>query len=185
MCALFSLWAEDHIQQQLDGVHRNKPIYVEIAEKMHEQGHTRDYKQCQEKLKNLKTEYKKAKDENNRSGHGLTTWKFMEEMDGVLGTRHTTRPTGILESMPGTGREREEDSESENESESSIISPSATVASPVGAAMRLYLKDPKWHQERLGTRAVVLSGHRRVLLITVLLEKRVKLQRRTVPWRKH
>ena len=107
---------------------------MEIAEKMHEQGHMRDYKQCQEKLKNLKTEYKKVKDENNGSGHGLTTWKFMEEMDGVLGTRHTTRPAGILESMPGTSREHEEDSESENESESSIISPSATVASTSGSS---------------------------------------------------
>ena len=48
---LIAIWGEEGIQSQLDGT-------------------TRTAVQCREKLKKLKSEYRRAKDHNNRSGRG-------------------------------------------------------------------------------------------------------------------
>ena len=129
-CLIF-IWSDDHIQQQLEGAQRNKPIFEKIAKKMMEMGHQRDEKQCREKVKNLRSKYRKVKDENSRSGHGKTVWKFMEELDKVLGTRPTTCPTELLDSMPGDRSPEHEDEELDDGSCSELIASSltATVAS--------------------------------------------------------
>ena len=43
---LISVWGEQNIQEQLDGVSRNKSIYEKIAAAMRARGHQSDYKQC-------------------------------------------------------------------------------------------------------------------------------------------
>ena len=59
--ALISIWGEQNIQEQLDGVSRNKSIYEKIAAAMRAKGHRFDYKQCRTKLKNLTAKYRKVK----------------------------------------------------------------------------------------------------------------------------
>ena len=69
--ALITIWSDDKIQEQLDGVVRNKAVFEKNADKMAEVGYTRDWFQCRQKIKNLKNEYKKIKDNNkqtNRKG---------------------------------------------------------------------------------------------------------------------
>ena len=69
---LISVWSDDHIQRQLEGAQRNKPIFEQIAKKMVELGYQRDEKQCREKVKNLRSKYRKVKDDNSKSGHQKT-----------------------------------------------------------------------------------------------------------------
>ena len=59
--ALISIWGEQNIQEQLDGVSRNKSIYEKIAAAMRAKGHRFDYKQCQTKVKKLTAKYRKVK----------------------------------------------------------------------------------------------------------------------------
>ena len=40
--ALLSIWGDTRIQEELDGVVRNKLVYQKIVEKMNEAGHDRD-----------------------------------------------------------------------------------------------------------------------------------------------
>ena len=47
---LIHLWGDDKIQQELDGVSRNKPIFVGIAKKIDEKGYKRDWQQCKAKI---------------------------------------------------------------------------------------------------------------------------------------
>ena len=54
---------------------------------MGEHGYTRSWLQCQRKMKHLKMAYRKAKDNNNRSGRGRITCPFFDELDAVLGDR--------------------------------------------------------------------------------------------------
>ena len=49
--ALLAVWSEDSIQRQLLGAERNTIPYKAIAEELSRQGFSRDYKQCQEKVK--------------------------------------------------------------------------------------------------------------------------------------
>ena len=62
IAALLAKLAEAGIQRQLLGAVRNVHPYREIANELHRQGYERDYKQCREKLKALKKQYKEAVD---------------------------------------------------------------------------------------------------------------------------
>ena len=49
--ALIAIWGEGNVQEELDGAARNKVVFVNIAKKMKEQGHDRDWQQCRTKIK--------------------------------------------------------------------------------------------------------------------------------------
>ena len=63
---LIGIWGEAKVQEELDGAMRNKSAFVTISRKMLEAGFTRDWKQCRDKLKNLKVGYKAEKDHNGQ-----------------------------------------------------------------------------------------------------------------------
>ena len=64
--ALIDIWSDDAIQGQLEGMKRNKKVFQTISDKLAERGFTRTYEQCQNKVKALKKDYKRVKDNNNR-----------------------------------------------------------------------------------------------------------------------
>ena len=88
--ALIGFWGDFRIQAELDGAVRNKAIYEKIARKMAEAGFNRDWKQCRAKIKNLKNDYKKIKDSNNRSGQGCQVMQFFDQLDAILAVRDAT-----------------------------------------------------------------------------------------------
>nr|XP_055049368.1 uncharacterized protein LOC129434467 [Misgurnus anguillicaudatus] len=59
---------------------------------MNEHGYTRTWQQCQRKIKSLKLIYRKAKDNNHRSGRARVTCPFFEELDRVLGDKPSFVP---------------------------------------------------------------------------------------------
>ncbi len=66
--------------------------------KLEKQGHTRNWKQCCSKVKNLKTSYKEVKDHNNQTGNGKKQCKFYKELDCILGHRPASTPVTLLDS---------------------------------------------------------------------------------------
>lgn len=62
-------------------------------------GDERDWVQCRQKIKNMKTDYKKIKD-NNRQGR--KEWKHFELLDKVMCQHAAIQPPTILESMQGS-----------------------------------------------------------------------------------
>ena len=66
---------------------------------MVEMGHSRNWLQCRQKLKNLKNDYKKFKDKSKQTGKGRKEWKHFELLDKILGNRDSVQPPCILESM--------------------------------------------------------------------------------------
>ena len=100
--ALIALWGEGNVQDELDGAVRNKVVNEKIAQKLQEHGYHRDWKQCRDKIKNLKTKYKEIKDNNGETGRGRKSCKFFDEMDRILGHRPTSVPHVLFESsLPG------------------------------------------------------------------------------------
>jgi len=65
--SLIAIWGENKIQEELDGAVRNQAIFNGIAKKMRQKGYDRDWKQCRNKIKNLKTEYRQVKDNNTQT----------------------------------------------------------------------------------------------------------------------
>ena len=64
VAAIIDIWATVEIQGQLDGMRRNKKVYERISEEMAARGFVRTFKQCRNKIKWLKHEYKRVIDNN-------------------------------------------------------------------------------------------------------------------------
>ena len=57
---LISVWGHVNFQNELDGVTRNRTIFVSIAKEMSELGHEKTWKQCRTKVKDLTQRYRKV-----------------------------------------------------------------------------------------------------------------------------
>ncbi|XDV17970.1 hypothetical protein PO909_023758 [Leuciscus waleckii] len=75
-----SLVAEERIQLELDGATRNEKVFQEVAQLLAAHGYHRTYKQCRDKLKKLKSDYRTIKDHN---GTNRRTWKWFDQMDAI------------------------------------------------------------------------------------------------------
>ncbi len=62
---LINIWADERIQQQLDGCTRKRPSFEKMAKTLAEAGFARTFSQVREKIKQLKQNYKKVEDNNN------------------------------------------------------------------------------------------------------------------------
>ena len=107
---LINIWADERIQQQLDGCTRKRPIFEKMAKTLAEAGFTRTFSQVREKIKQLKQNYKKIKDNNNKSGNNRKTCKYFEQLDSILGDRPITRPPSVIESTSNQGCQEYENS---------------------------------------------------------------------------
>ncbi|XP_062523879.1 myb/SANT-like DNA-binding domain-containing protein 7 [Corticium candelabrum] len=95
---LIDLWGEESVQVQIEGCARNKAVYAKLAARMQEEGYNRSGTQCREKIKKLKTDYRKVKDNNNESGRARRSSRIFEAMDAILGHKPATCPPIVLES---------------------------------------------------------------------------------------
>ncbi|XP_037830325.1 uncharacterized protein LOC119616816 [Kryptolebias marmoratus] len=104
-----SIIGDCNIQRQLDRATCNEKVFVEVAERMAGAGYSRTSPQCQEKLKNLKRDYKAIKDPNGRSGSNRKQWGWFDHMDAIYGHRPAScgreggmdSATSLLEDMCG------------------------------------------------------------------------------------
>ena len=76
-----------------------KCTYDRIAREMQLAGFDRTGQQCRDKMKKLRSEYRKIKDSNSRTGESRSKWKFFEYMDAILGCKPSTRPPVVLDTM--------------------------------------------------------------------------------------
>lgn len=108
---LIDLWAEDRTQEELEGCHRNRDVFVRIATKLREVGYDRTFEQCREKIKKLKKDYRKIKDKHEETGQGRERWAFFEAMDAVLGHKPSTCPSFVVDTSADIEGRREEDND--------------------------------------------------------------------------
>ena len=95
---LLELWGDEEVQAMLEGCTRNRHVYDQISRGMSAAGYNRTGLQCQEKVKKMKQDFKKIKDNNNETGRRRKSWKFYDCMNEILGERPATRPAVILDS---------------------------------------------------------------------------------------
>ena len=109
---LIELWGEECVQEQLEGAKRNKHVYAKIVKQMQVRDSSKTAEQCRAKMKKLKLEYRKIKDNHNKTGRGRKNWKFLEAMEAILhvGHRRTTKPSVLLDT-----------SENQDEQESDLV----------------------------------------------------------------
>ncbi|PIO32557.1 hypothetical protein AB205_0095370 [Aquarana catesbeiana] len=105
------------------------------------EGFERTSDQCRAKLKKLKGQYKKFKDDNSHSGNSRSTWRWYDTMDAIYGHRTANQgregglnsATAILESMidsfETSDRVYNEASNFSNDRPSTSFSSTSTISS--------------------------------------------------------
>lgn len=83
--AFLSLVADERIQSELDDRVRNVRVFMDLSQQMLSHGYHRSAKQCWEKLKKLKCDYRKIG--NGRSGGVRTSWRWYNQVDAIYGHR--------------------------------------------------------------------------------------------------
>ena len=73
---LVDCWSEERIQEQLEGSRRNKHAYDKLSQSLAEHDIKKTGEQCRTKVKKLRQEYKKTKDNHNLTGCGRIQWKY-------------------------------------------------------------------------------------------------------------
>ena len=94
---LISFWGEEGVQAQLEGSKRNKYVYEKISKTLARNGIHKSSDQCRAKMKKLKTDYRKVKDKNGKTGRGRSIWKYFDALDAILGHRPATKPPLLLD----------------------------------------------------------------------------------------
>ena len=87
--ALLAMYATEEVQRDLEGSTRNIKIFGKISSELAQMGVYHTVKQCREKVKKLKQDYKKIKDHNNQSGANRNTphWTvFLATVQHTLAT---------------------------------------------------------------------------------------------------
>ena len=84
--ALIAVWREEDIQAKLDGTTRNIKVFKPIAQKLSDLGFEgRTAVQCREKIKKLKGDHRKIKGHNHKSERNRRNYKYLEQLDSILG----------------------------------------------------------------------------------------------------
>ena len=59
--ALISIWGQNNVQRELDGVARNRTVYERISSELRRVGVEKTWQQCRSKVKNLTFRYRKVR----------------------------------------------------------------------------------------------------------------------------
>ncbi|KAM8861183.1 1-aminocyclopropane-1-carboxylate synthase-like protein 1 [Synchiropus picturatus] len=79
---LLQLWSDELVQMELESSPRNQRVFDRISQILSEKGIYRTGDQCREKIKKMKLEYRRIKD-----NHKMRPWKFYDVLDRVLSNR--------------------------------------------------------------------------------------------------
>lgn len=71
-------------------------VYKDISKRMGDEGYSRTFQQCGEKIKKLRQEYKKVKDKLHKTGEKYLIAKFehCDLLNDILGNKPATHPPG-------------------------------------------------------------------------------------------
>lgn len=77
--SLVSVWSQENVQNELDGVSRNRTIFERISKELRNKGYEKTWQQCRTKIKNLTQKYRKVRKIacNCESGIGMKYYTFV------------------------------------------------------------------------------------------------------------
>lgn len=97
---MIEIWGNESIQTQLDGLKRNSEVFDTISSEMRKSGYEWTVKQCRNKIKKLKVEYRKAKVRREVLGaEEAKVWEYFDILDKVLGHKLFTRLPHVVDTV--------------------------------------------------------------------------------------
>lgn len=86
--ALIQVWSDARVCRQLESSTRKRDIFVQISNRLMQQGIERDWKQCHTKYKNLKYLYRSLQRGKTDEADPRRLMRFYDEVDAIM--NHTT-----------------------------------------------------------------------------------------------
>ncbi|XP_072246035.1 bifunctional phosphoribosylaminoimidazole carboxylase/phosphoribosylaminoimidazole succinocarboxamide synthetase isoform X2 [Leuresthes tenuis] len=86
--ALIQVWSDERICRQLESSTRKRDIFVQISNRLKQQGIERDWKQCHTKYKNLKYLYRSLQRGKTDEADPRRLMRFYDEVETIM--NHTT-----------------------------------------------------------------------------------------------
>ncbi|XP_069006761.1 bifunctional phosphoribosylaminoimidazole carboxylase/phosphoribosylaminoimidazole succinocarboxamide synthetase isoform X1 [Embiotoca jacksoni] len=97
--ALIQVWSDDRICRQLESSTRKRDIFVQISNRLMQQGIERDWKQCHTKYKNLKYLYRSLQRGKTDEADPRRLMRFYDEVDAIMNhTANGLHDTGAADS---------------------------------------------------------------------------------------
>uniref|UniRef100_UPI003AAD366F uncharacterized protein n=1 Tax=Centroberyx gerrardi TaxID=166262 RepID=UPI003AAD366F len=100
---LLAWWAEGRVQEQLTSTVRNEKVFAQLSSELTALGFDKTPNQCRFKIKKLKQEYKRVKEQKD-SKHRQSRWFAV--MDNVLGHQgqetEAEEAAGVMDSAPAS-----------------------------------------------------------------------------------
>ncbi|XP_029003404.1 multifunctional protein ADE2 isoform X1 [Betta splendens] len=82
--ALIHVWADKRVCRQLESSTRKRDIFVQISNRLMQQGIERDWKQCHTKYKNLKYLYRSLQRGKSDESDPRRLMRFYDEVDAIM-----------------------------------------------------------------------------------------------------
>lgn len=89
--ALLAVWSEENIQCGLGESVRNEKVYGEVSRRLAAMEMFRSAKQCRDKIKKLKLEYRRIQKYSGGRGDLKTKFKWYKALDSILSGSPATR----------------------------------------------------------------------------------------------
>nr|XP_046152738.1 myb/SANT-like DNA-binding domain-containing protein 2 [Oncorhynchus gorbuscha] len=95
--ALLTLWADESVQEQLLA-YKNEHVYATFSSELAVLGFKKTSRQCRDKLKKLRQEYRQIKFDHNKRGSNHCGERWFAIMDRVLCHQPSTLESGVINS---------------------------------------------------------------------------------------
>lgn len=82
--ALIRVWSDQRVCRQLESSTRKRDIFVQISNRLMQQGVERDWKQCHTKYKNLKYLYRSLQRGRSDEADPRRLMRFYDEVDAIM-----------------------------------------------------------------------------------------------------
>lgn len=92
--ALVEVWSDERVCKQLESSTRKRDIFVQISNRLMQQGIERDWKQCHTKYKNLKYLYRSLQRGKSEEADPRRLMRFYDEVDAIMNRTNNGSPPG-------------------------------------------------------------------------------------------
>ncbi|XP_074524396.1 bifunctional phosphoribosylaminoimidazole carboxylase/phosphoribosylaminoimidazole succinocarboxamide synthetase [Halichoeres trimaculatus] len=92
--ALVQVWSDERVCRQLESSTRKRDIFIQISNRLMQQGIDRDWKQCHTKYKNLKYLYRSLQRGMTEETDPRRIMRFYNEVDAIMNRTRNGSPNG-------------------------------------------------------------------------------------------
>ncbi|XP_041790846.1 multifunctional protein ADE2 isoform X2 [Chelmon rostratus] len=134
--ALVQVWSDERVCRQLESSTRKRDIFVQISNRLMQQGIERDWKQCHTKYKNLKYLYRSLQRGRSDEADPRRLMRFYDEVDAIMNrtTNGSPHDTEAADNQADSGRlGMSEDTGEENDGVDAYLTKMNTMTTMVGA----------------------------------------------------